>query len=131
MGGRKAGGMEDQRREDLLSTRIEDSSGSGLPDKKNGNVTILQGNRRFVESHYRLEEDFEELIRSQSKVLFGKDTIFIYTKCKLDGVVLGATIPDGCLFVRSGRRGGYWRGIFKAQNRQARRNCRPGKSRQD
>jgi predicted transport protein len=61
-------------------------------------MTILQGNKRFIESHFKLEDDFEELIRSQSKVLFGKDTIFIYTKRKLKGVVLGATIPDGFLF---------------------------------
>lgn len=61
-------------------------------------MTILQGNKRFIESQFKLEDDFEELIRSQSKILFGKDTIFIYTKRKLKGVVLGATIPDGFLF---------------------------------
>jgi len=61
-------------------------------------MTILQGNKRFVESQFKTEDDFEELIRSQSKVLFGKDTIFIYTKRKLKGVILGATIPDGFLF---------------------------------
>src|ERR1035438_7381334 len=61
-------------------------------------MTILQGNKRFVESQYKLEDDFEELVRSQSKILFGKDTIFIYTKRKLKDVVLGATIPDGFLF---------------------------------
>jgi len=61
-------------------------------------MTILQGNKRFVEFQYKSEDDFEELIRSQSKILFGKETIFIYTKRKLKGVVLGATIPDGFLF---------------------------------
>ncbi len=61
-------------------------------------MTILEGNKRFVEAQYKLEDDFEELIRSQSKALFGKDTIFIYTKRKLKGVILGATIPDGFLF---------------------------------
>ena len=61
-------------------------------------MTILQGNKRFTETQFKLEDDFEELIRDQSKVLFGKDTIFIYTKRKLKGVVLGATIPDGFLF---------------------------------
>jgi predicted transport protein len=61
-------------------------------------MTILQGNKRFVEAQFKLEDDFEELVRSQSKMLFGKDTIFIYTKRKLKGVVLGATIPDGFLF---------------------------------
>jgi len=38
-------------------------------------MTILQGNKRFIESQYKSEDDFEELIRSQSKVLFGKDTM--------------------------------------------------------
>jgi hypothetical protein len=61
-------------------------------------MTILQGNKRFIESQYKSEDDFEELIRNQSKVLFGEDTIFIYTKRKLKGLVLGATIPDGFLF---------------------------------
>ena len=61
-------------------------------------MTIVQGNKRFSESQFGLEEDFEELIRSQSKVLFGKDTIYINTKSKLKGLVLGSTIPDGFLF---------------------------------
>jgi predicted transport protein len=61
-------------------------------------MTILQSNKRFVESPFTSEEDFEELIRDQSKALFGKDTIFIYTKRKLKSVVLGASIPDGFLF---------------------------------
>ena len=61
-------------------------------------MTILQGNKRFVESQFEYESDFEELVRSQSKVLFGEDTIFIYTKRKLKGLVLGNTIPDGFLF---------------------------------
>lgn len=61
-------------------------------------MTILQGNRRFIESQFKLEEDFEGLVRNQSKILFGKDTIFVCTKRKLKGVVLGATIPDGFLF---------------------------------
>ena len=61
-------------------------------------MTILQGNKRFLEFQFKLEDDFEELIREQSKTLFGKETIFIYTKKKLKGVVLGSTIPDGFLF---------------------------------
>ena len=61
-------------------------------------MTILQGSKRFIESKYKSEDEFEELVRSQSKVLFGKDTIFINTKRKLNGVALGATIPDGFLF---------------------------------
>jgi len=61
-------------------------------------MNILQGNKRFVETQFEYEEDFEELVRSQSKILFGEDTIFIYTKRKLKGLVLGNTIPDGFLF---------------------------------
>lgn len=61
-------------------------------------MTILQSNKRFIEFQFKLEDDFEELIREQSKTLFGKDTIFIYTKKKLKGVALGSTIPDGFLF---------------------------------
>ncbi|HUD45542.1 MAG TPA: hypothetical protein VMR33_01875 [Candidatus Baltobacteraceae bacterium] len=61
-------------------------------------MTILLGNRRFIEFKFSSESDFEELIRDQSKVLFGQDTIFIYTKRKIKSVSLGATIPDGFLF---------------------------------
>ena len=61
-------------------------------------MTILQGTKRFVEVQFKLEDDFEELVRERSKILFGKDTIFIYTKRKLKGVALGASIPDGFLF---------------------------------
>ncbi len=61
-------------------------------------MTILQGNKRFVEAQFESEDDFERLIRDQSKILFGKDTIFIYTKRKVKGVALGASIPDGFLF---------------------------------
>jgi hypothetical protein len=43
-------------------------------------------------------EEFEELIRLQSKLLFGGNTIFVSTKRKLAGLTLGATIPDGFLF---------------------------------
>ena len=46
---------------------------------------------------FKYEKEFEESISSNSKVLFGKDTIFI-TKNKLKGLVLGNTIPDGFLF---------------------------------
>jgi len=61
-------------------------------------MTILEGNKRFVECRFKSEEEFEELIRSQSKMLFGENTIFVTTKRKLSGLTLGATIPDGFLF---------------------------------
>src|SRR5579859_3791916 len=60
-------------------------------------MTILQGNKRFIESTFTKESDFEDLVRSHSKVLFGQDTIFL-PKLKLKGLVLGNTIPDGFLF---------------------------------
>jgi len=31
-------------------------------------MTILQGNKRFLEFQFKLEDDFEELIREQSVV---------------------------------------------------------------
>lgn len=61
-------------------------------------MTILQGNKRFVELQFQSEEDFEELIRDQAKCLFGRDTIFIYTKRKVRGIAQKGTIPDGFLF---------------------------------
>jgi hypothetical protein len=61
-------------------------------------MIILQDNKRFVETQFKLESDFEEFVRIRSKTLFGEGTIFISTKRKLKGLVLGATIPDGFLF---------------------------------
>jgi hypothetical protein len=60
-------------------------------------MTILQGNKRFVESQFEKEDELVELVRSQSKFLFGEATIFV-PKLKLKGLVLGNTIPDGFLF---------------------------------
>lgn len=61
-------------------------------------MTLVQSSKRFIEAPFKYEEDFEELIRHQSKVLFGRDSIFMYTKRKLKGAALGASIPDGFLF---------------------------------
>jgi hypothetical protein len=65
---------------------------------RNANMTILQGNKRFVEAHFKLEEDLEELVSSKSERFFGAHTVFIKRKRKLKGLVLGNTIPDGFLF---------------------------------
>ena len=46
-------------------------------------MTILQGNKRFFEFQFKLEDDFEELIREQSKTLFGKDAITDHERGKM------------------------------------------------
>ncbi|PIN89549.1 hypothetical protein COU57_06145 [Candidatus Pacearchaeota archaeon CG10_big_fil_rev_8_21_14_0_10_32_14] len=56
-----------------------------------------EGNK-FEETIFELEEDLELKIVENSKLLFGKKTIYFDIKNKIDTKSLGATIPDGFLF---------------------------------
>ena len=53
---------------------------------------------KFVETEFKTEEDFEKVVRENSKTLFGSKTIYFEIKNKVDTKSLGATIPDGFLF---------------------------------
>lgn len=61
-------------------------------------MSIIIDDKRYVETDFRLEEDFEKMVCEQAKTLFGKDTLYINAKHKLKDVPLGASIPDGFLF---------------------------------
>lgn len=54
--------------------------------------------QKFIESEFRLEEDFEKVVKNNSKTIFGSRTIYFDLKNKIDSKTLGATIPDGFLF---------------------------------
>ena len=69
-----------------------------IPEEDDTDMTILQSTKRFIEFRFNLEVELEDLIRAQSTLFFGKDTIFISTKRKLTGSVLGDSVPDGFLF---------------------------------
>ena len=59
---------------------------------------IYMDGEKFVETEFKTEEDFEKVVRENSKTLFGSKTIYFEIKNKVDTKSLGATIPDGFLF---------------------------------
>ena len=61
-------------------------------------MILFQNGKKFQEFKYNLEEDLESEIVKNSKIFFGKDTIYINAKRKIDSKALGGTIPDGFLF---------------------------------
>lgn len=61
-------------------------------------MSIIYNNKIFVEQKYSLEDDFENEIYLNYKNLFGKNTVYINTKKKIESKFLENTIPDGFLF---------------------------------
>jgi hypothetical protein len=59
---------------------------------------IYMDGKRFIETEWKAEEDFERTIRDNSKTLFGINTIFSNLKNKIESRALGSAIPDGFLF---------------------------------
>ncbi|GAH82281.1 unnamed protein product [marine sediment metagenome] len=59
---------------------------------------IFHSNNKFTEFTYTAERDFEEIIKNNTKLLFGSSTIYIDLKAKIDTASLGGSIPDGLLF---------------------------------
>ena len=59
---------------------------------------IFHGNNKFTEFTYTSEKALEELVRNNTKLLFGVSTIYIDLKARIDTVSLGSSIPDGLLF---------------------------------
>lgn len=61
-------------------------------------MIVFYNNKKYNEKVYSREEDLEADVVSNSKVFFGKDSIYIDAKRKIDSKLLGGTIPDGFLF---------------------------------
>ena len=59
---------------------------------------IYMDGKRFIETEFKLEEDFERVVKENSKTLFGAKTIFSDLKNKIDSRTLGSSVPDGFLF---------------------------------
>lgn len=62
------------------------------------NTIIFVDGKRFVEKEFIKEEELENTIKENSKVLFGPKTIYLDLKKKIDAKSIGGTIPDGFLF---------------------------------
>ena len=61
-------------------------------------MSIVSNGKRFSENKYRSEKEFEDEVVASSKPFFGKSTIFINAKKKIESKSLGGTVPDGFFF---------------------------------
>jgi predicted transport protein len=61
-------------------------------------AVVFHGGNRFTESSQASEKDFEELVRKNTKLLFGLSTIYIDLKTRIETISLGGSVPDGLLF---------------------------------
>ncbi len=59
---------------------------------------IYLDGRKFIETKFKTEEEFNRIIRDNSRILFGEKAIFSDLKNKIDSRALGSSIPDGFLF---------------------------------
>jgi len=59
---------------------------------------IFHNNSKLTEFRYTSERDFENVMKNNTKLLFGRSTIYIDLKAKIDTASLGGSIPDGLLF---------------------------------
>lgn len=61
-------------------------------------MIVYKDQQRFTEAEINLEKQLEDDVVQNAKLFFGKDTIYIDAKKKIDSKSLGGTIPDGFLF---------------------------------
>ncbi|HKZ43517.1 MAG TPA: DUF5655 domain-containing protein [Anaerolineales bacterium] len=61
-------------------------------------MTIIGNGKRYIEHKFSSEKEFEDEVVEVSNILFGKDTIYINAKKKIESKSLGGTIPDGFFF---------------------------------
>lgn len=59
---------------------------------------IFNNNNKYTEYDYNLEKDYEEVVRRNTKNLFGSSSIYIDLKARIETISLGGSIPDGMLF---------------------------------
>ncbi|MFH8120427.1 MAG: DUF5655 domain-containing protein [Candidatus Aenigmatarchaeota archaeon] len=61
-------------------------------------TAIFVDGKKFIETEYKSEDDFQRVVRENFKTLFGAKTIFFDIRGRIESKALGATIPDGFLF---------------------------------
>lgn len=61
-------------------------------------MVIYQNNKKYSEYSYKNEIELEKEVIINSKLFFGKHTIYIDYKRRVEGKALGISIPDGFLF---------------------------------
>jgi predicted transport protein len=60
--------------------------------------SIYMDGEKFIESEFKTEEEFEKIVKENSKIFFGQKTIYFEIKNKIDTKSLGSVVPDGFLF---------------------------------
>jgi len=53
---------------------------------------------KFLETKFENEDELEKVVKNNSKLFFGKNTIYFDIKNKIDTKSLGSAIPDAFLF---------------------------------
>ena len=59
---------------------------------------IYMDGKKFAETEFKYEADFERIVKENSKTLFGEKTVFSDLKNKVETKTLGSAVPDGFLF---------------------------------
>ena len=62
------------------------------------NTVVFYNKNKFQEYAYNQEKDFEDVVRKNTKLIFGASTIYIDLKTRIETISLGGSIPDGLLF---------------------------------
>ncbi len=62
------------------------------------NSVIFHSGNKFIEFIHGAEDDFEQMLITNTRLLFGSSTIYINLKAKIDTASLGSSKPDGLLF---------------------------------
>lgn len=61
-------------------------------------TVIFQNSNKFHEFTYSQERDFEDVVRRNTKLIFGSSTIYMDLKARIETISLGGSRPDGLLF---------------------------------
>ena len=61
-------------------------------------MILFKNNLKYSQFSYSAEDDFEKDVLLNTKFFFGKRTIYIEAKKKIESKELGSSIPDGFLF---------------------------------
>jgi len=59
---------------------------------------IFMDGKKFAETEFKYEPDFERIVKENSTTLFGEKTVFSDLKNKVETKTLGSAVPDGFLF---------------------------------
>jgi len=61
-------------------------------------TVIFHNKSKLHEYAYTQEKDFEDVVRKNTKLIFGSSTIYIDLKTRIKTISLGGSVPDGLLF---------------------------------